>query len=74
MLRAADAAGYDVLLTVDKGIIYQQNLAGQRVAIIVMRVGTNRIQELLPMADAVLRAMETIKPGEVVTVAAQLPA
>lgn len=36
MLTAAEEAGFDVLLTTDKNIRYQQNLAGRRIAIVVL--------------------------------------
>ena len=36
-LRAeAERAGFDVLLTVDKNMRYQQNLAGRRIALVVL--------------------------------------
>jgi predicted nuclease of predicted toxin-antitoxin system len=35
LLEAAEAAKFDVLLTVDRGFEYQQNLAGRRIAVIV---------------------------------------
>jgi hypothetical protein len=36
LLRAAEEAGFDVLLTTDKNIRYQQNLRGRHIAIIVL--------------------------------------
>ena len=36
LLDAAEAAGFDVLLTTDRNIRYQQNLAGRRLAIVVL--------------------------------------
>jgi len=37
LLNAAEAAGFDLLLTTDKNIRHQQNLAGRRIAIVVLR-------------------------------------
>ena len=37
LLAAAEAASFDVFLTVDQGIENQQNLTGRNVAIIVFR-------------------------------------
>jgi hypothetical protein len=37
LLAAAEAAGFDVLITTDKRMKYQQNLAGRRIAIVVLR-------------------------------------
>src|SRR5262249_50450478 len=36
LLKAAEDSGFDVLLTTDKNIRYQQNLAGRRIAIVVL--------------------------------------
>jgi hypothetical protein len=36
LLTAAEAVGFDVLVTTDKNIRYQQNLAGRTIAIIVL--------------------------------------
>jgi len=36
LLRLAEQAGFDVMITTDKGIRYQQNLAGRRLAIVVI--------------------------------------
>ena len=36
LLTAAEAAGFDVLLTTDKNLRYQQNLAGRKIAIVIL--------------------------------------
>jgi hypothetical protein len=46
LLKVAEAAGFDVLLTTDKGIRYQQNLAGRKIAIVVLGNSTWRIVRL----------------------------
>ena len=68
LLRAAELAGYDVLLTVDQGIPHQQNLAGRKLSIILIRSRTNQIEDLLPFVDAILNALETMTPGEIVPI------
>ena len=58
LLKVAEAAGFDVLLTTDKGIRYQQNLTGRKIAIVVLGNSTWRIVRLyldriaLVIADA----------------------
>jgi predicted nuclease of predicted toxin-antitoxin system len=68
LLRAAEVAGYDVLLTVDQGIPHQQSSTGRKLSIILVRSRTNQIEDLLPLVDAVLQALETIQPGQMVTI------
>jgi predicted nuclease of predicted toxin-antitoxin system len=48
LLRSAEAAGYDVLLTVDQGISHQQPPANRRISIILIRARTNQLEDLLP--------------------------
>jgi hypothetical protein len=69
LIQAAELAGYDVLLTVDQGVPHQQNLAGRRLSIIVVLSSTNQIEDLVPLADGILSALETITRGQIVRVA-----
>jgi len=68
LLRAAEAAGYDVLLTVDQGIPRQHSPAGRKLSIILVRSRTNQIEDLLPLVDAILEALETIQPGQTLAI------
>ncbi|HLN02308.1 MAG TPA: hypothetical protein VK335_23675 [Bryobacteraceae bacterium] len=68
LLRAAEIAGYDVLLTVDQGIPRQQ-IADQKLSIILIRARTNQVEDLLPLVDAILQALETIRRGQTVAIA-----
>jgi hypothetical protein len=58
LLDAAEAAGFDVFLTTDRNIRYQQNLTGRKIAIIVLGKGRWRlIKHRLPaIAEAVAAA------------------
>lgn len=65
LLAAADARGFDVLISVDKSIQYQTNLAGRNIAIIIIRVFKNKLLQVLPHLPQALRTLELIRPGEV---------
>ena len=69
LLRLA-AAEFDVFLTVDQGIPYQQNLPGLNVALVIVRAPSNDINDLRPRMPEVLRVLETIQPGQVVHIGA----
>jgi predicted nuclease of predicted toxin-antitoxin system len=45
-LDAAEAAGFDVLLTVDQNIPDQQNLAGRKISLLILCGRTNRLRDL----------------------------
>ena len=59
---------FDVLLTLDKNIPYQQDLKLGRIAILIVRALSNRIQDLLPVIPDCLVALRSIKPGQIVRV------
>jgi hypothetical protein len=68
LLTAAETAKFDVFLTVDQGIEYQQNLAGRSIAIIIFRTKSNRLKDLLPHVSACLAHIESIQPGQIVRI------
>ena len=68
LLRAAESAGYEVLLTVDEGIPYQISAASSSLAIIVLRSATNKIEDLKVLVDSLLDALANIEPGQIVYV------
>ena len=65
LLEAAEAAKFDVLLTVDRGFEYQQNLAGRRIALIVFCGKSVLFEDLLPLMSACLDRLKSIRPAEV---------
>jgi hypothetical protein len=58
----------DVLVTVDTNLRYQQNLAGRKIAIVVLQSSSNRLEHLRQYFPACLLAIEKIKPGEVILI------
>ncbi len=68
LLLAAEMAGYDVLLTVDQGIPHQQHSVSRKLSIILVRSRTNQIEDLLPFVNAILNALKTITPGQIVPI------
>ena len=61
LLTAADAAGFDILLTTDKNMRYQQNLAGRKIAIVVL--GQQQWPQLRPHIQRVIEAVNAATPG-----------
>jgi hypothetical protein len=68
LLTLMAAAGFEVLLTVDQGVRYQQNLHAAGVAVVVMASPSNDIVDLLPLVPGVLDALTTLKPGDAIEV------
>ena len=65
LLRAASGT-YDVLITVDQKLPYQQNVADLQIAILVLAAKRNSYARLKPLLPQALKALETIKPGDVI--------
>ena len=64
---------FDLLLTLDKTLPYQQNLDTRGIAVLIVRARWNRIQDLLPVIPECLVAIERIQPRQVVRVGSFLP-
>jgi Domain of unknown function (DUF5615) len=67
LLAEADPL-FDLLLTLDKNLPYQQDLTTKRIAVLIVRARSNRIQDLLPILPECLAALASIQPRQVVRV------
>ena len=67
-LLAAAENEFDVLVTLDTNLRYQQNLAGRRIAIVVLQSSSNRLEHLRQYFPALALALKKIKTGEIVHV------
>ena len=66
LLTQAERAGFDILLTPDKNIRYQQNLAGRRIALVVL--STPQWPRLQLHTEKVLAAINFATPGSYIEV------
>jgi len=62
--------GFDVFVTVDQGIEYEQNLANRKITLLVLGARSNQIEDLAPIIPAALAALRGIQPGQIVRVGA----
>ncbi|MBI3650620.1 MAG: DUF5615 family PIN-like protein [Acidobacteria bacterium] len=58
-------AHFDVFITVDRNLSFQQNLLQFSIAVLVLHALTNRLIDLRPLAPKILTALSTVKAGEV---------
>ena len=61
LLAAAEQAGFDLLLTTDKNLRYQQNLTGRKLAILVL--GRQQWPQLRPYVQRVVEAINAAAHG-----------
>lgn len=63
LLDNAERDGYEVLITADQSMRYQQNMAGRQVAVIVLL--SNRWPRVQLRIEEIRAALEGMEPGEV---------
>ena len=61
LLDAAQEAGFEILLTADKNLVYQQNLSSRKIAIVVL--GNSRWSLIEPALPLISDAVNAAKPA-----------
>ena len=67
LLRQAETV-FDVLITVDRNLSFQQRVIDFNLAVIVLRASSNRLPDLLPLVPRVLAALPSVTPGHVIII------
>ena len=70
LLALAVDNGFDVFLTGDRNLAFQQNLSEFSIAIVVLEAGGIQLHHTLPLMPKVLALLPELKPGKVVRVGA----
>lgn len=71
LLDAAEKAGFEIFVTPDQNIRYQQNLEGRNIAIVVLSVG--RWTLVKPYLSQIAEAVNAATPGSYVEIDIPLP-
>jgi len=61
--RASES--FDVFLTADQNLPYQQNLTGYGIRVVILAAVTNRVIDLVPLLARALRVAELLDVGQV---------
>jgi hypothetical protein len=61
LLRAAEEASFDILLTTDTSLPYQQNLKGRKIAVVIL--SKNRWSLVRTVIPQIVRAVNAATPG-----------
>ena len=59
---------FEVFVTVDRNLSFQQNLTKYNIVVIVLRARTNRLRDLRPLVPELLNALLSAKPRDVVEI------
>ena len=65
-LLALAERSFDVFVTVDRNLSFQQNLTSYSIAVIVLRAKSNRLAELEPLVPQLLKALVSARQGQAV--------
>lgn len=63
LLRLAEEH-FDVFVTTDQGVSYQQSIADLNIALVVLVARRNKLELLVPLVPELCRVLEEIRPGE----------
>lgn len=69
LLALAEKNTFQVFVTVDRGIEYQQNLKARSIAILLLRSQTSRLSDLLPLVPSILKILASLKSGQFIEIA-----
>ena len=64
LLRRAEL-DFDLLVTVDRNLSFQQEIIGFDLAVIVLAAPSNRLRDLVPLAPRLLDVIPSCEPGRV---------
>ena len=59
---------FDVFLTIDTSLFFQQNIEKLPFALVTLRANTNQLEDLEPLVPNILKALEDIQAGQVVKI------
>lgn len=68
LLRRAEAAGFEVFITADRRLEYQQTLTGRSFGVVVLFPRRLKLEYLLPLAPALREAVSSVQAGQILHV------
>jgi hypothetical protein len=68
LFRVAADAGFDVLVTADRNLQFQQNLSQSRIGIILLIAPSNALEDLIPLVPSLVAAIPKSRSGQLLRV------
>jgi hypothetical protein len=62
-LLALASAAFDVFVTVDRNLSFQQDIVSFSIAVVVLQARSNRLADLMPLVPSLLSAIEATPRG-----------
>ena len=70
LINQAQANGFDIIITVDQNVRFQQNLGGRKIAVCLLIARGITTDKLRPLVPAIAELLTAIKPGKLYQVKA----
>lgn len=61
---------FNVFVTADRNLVFQQKVENLQVGVVVLHAESNRLEDLLPLAPQMSKALQEVQPGQVIHVGA----
>lgn len=68
LLGCAEREGFDALLTIDRGMEYEQNADNLACAVIILLVNSNQIEVIRPLLPEIQSTLRSLKPRTLVKI------
>ena len=65
---AADGGHFEVFVTIDSNLLYQQEVTNLPLALIALRAKSNKFEDVEPLVPEILRTLLSIRASQVVTI------
>ena len=68
LMSKAVEENFDILLTIDKNLAFQQNTKDFEISIVVSNAKTSKIENLIPLASEFLARIDTFEKGKAIII------
>jgi hypothetical protein len=68
LLAAAEQSGFEVVVTVDRNMQYQQSFRDRQIGLMILEARTTSLNDLLALVPDILTALDVLKSGDVVRI------
>ena len=68
LLSLAEKHGFQVFVTLDRSLEYEQNLRQRTIAVILICAKSSRLADLSPHSSEIVRVLGSIQPGELIKI------
>jgi len=57
---------FDIFITVDRNLVFNEDVSGLKVGVLVLHASSNRLEDLESLVPEILAALEEIRSGQVI--------